>query len=73
MISGTPLNTGGGLRGHPTDQTGTKYINGVTGGNELQLSDATASYFEAVKVSNTKWVVKTWSSLGAPTTIVPDL
>lgn len=72
QINGVLVNTGCELRVHPDDQTGTVYINGVTGGNELQLNSGTAAYFEAVKYSATKWIVKTWSSLGAPTTIVPD-
>jgi hypothetical protein len=72
MIRGTILNTGCELRVHPTDITATKYINGVTGGNELKLNAGTACYFEAVKRGATKWIVTTVSQLGANTTIVPD-
>jgi len=71
-IKGVVTNTGCELRVHPSDISATKYINGVTGGNELKLNQGTAAYFEAVKLSISKWIVKTYSSLGAPTTIVPD-
>ena len=65
--------TGCELRVHPTDITATKYINGVTGGNELKMNNGTGcAYFEATKASSTKWLVRTLSSLGANTTIVPD-
>jgi hypothetical protein len=73
MIRGTPLNTGGELRVHPTNQVAGVTINNVTGGNELKVNNGTGcAYFEAVKKSATKWLVKTWSSAGAPTTITPD-
>lgn len=65
--------TGCELRVHPTDITATKYINGVTGGNELKMNNGTGcAYFEATKTSASKWLVRTLSSLGANTTIVPD-
>lgn len=72
-IKGTLVNTGCRLSVHPTDISATKYINGVTGGNKLKLNNGTgAAYFNAVKVKSTKWIVTTWSSLGAPTTLVPS-
>lgn len=72
-IRGSIVNTGCELRVNPTDISATKYINGVTGGNELKLNNGTgAAYFDAVKQSASKWIVCTWSNLGAPTTLVPD-
>jgi hypothetical protein len=73
QISGSLVNTGCELRVNPTDISATKYINGVTGGNELKVNGGTGvAFFEAVKQTYARWIVKTWSSLGAPTTIVPD-
>jgi hypothetical protein len=72
-ISGTLVNTGCELRVNPDDISATKYINGVTGGNEMKVNGGTgAAYFQAVKQNYARWIVKTWSSLGAPTTLVPD-
>jgi hypothetical protein len=75
-IHGSVLSTGCELRVHPNDQVSTKYINGVTGGNELKLqatsSNTGSAYFEAVKINISRWIVKTYNSLGAPTTVVPD-
>jgi hypothetical protein len=68
QISGTLLNTGCYLKPNASDQIVSKYINGATGGNFLTLNSATAAYFEAVKLNINKWIVKTYSSLGAPTT-----
>ena len=72
IIRGATSSTGGELRVHPTNQVVGVTINGVTGGNELKLNQGTAAYFEAIKTSTAKWIVKTYSSLGAPTTIVPN-
>jgi hypothetical protein len=68
QISGALLSTGCYLKPHASDQVTTKYINGATGGNFLTLNSGTAAYFEAVKLNINKWIVKTYSSLGAPTT-----
>lgn len=73
QISGSPVNTGCELRVHPNDISASKYINNVTGGNELKVNNGTGcAYFEAVKKSSARWIVKTWSSAGASTTITPD-
>jgi hypothetical protein len=72
-IQGFPVNTGCELMVHPTDRVAGVTLNGVTGGNYLAVNNGTGcAYFDAVKTSLTKWIVTTWSNLGAPTTIVPS-
>lgn len=73
QVRGTILNTGCELRVNPTDISASRYINGVTGGNELKMNNGTGcALFEAVKKTSTRWIVKTWSSVGGATAIVPD-
>jgi len=72
-ICGAIANTACRLMVNVVDRTGAAYINNATGGNHLVLNAGTAAYFEAVKVTAARWIVKTWSSAGGPTTVTPAL
>jgi hypothetical protein len=75
QISGViTSNTGCQLHVHPSDQVGTKYINGATGGNHIDLTPSNSgAYFEAVKVNISKWIVKGWSNVGTSCVLTPTL
>ena len=76
-VCGQLVNTGCELRPHVNDRIPLAYIQGATGGNELALintAGATGStFFEAIKLTYNKWVIKTWSNVGVATTKTADL
>jgi len=74
-VSGSLVNTGCELRPNPDDQITAVTVNGVsaTGGTEIALDNSTAgALFEAIKTSDTSWIVKSYSKTGAYRAIIPD-